>query len=357
MKIAQVAPLFEAVPPKFYGGTERVVAYLCDALVKLGHDVTLFAAADAKTKARLIPMRDRAIRLDPTPLKSELAAHLSMLHEITRWATPFDILHFHMDLIHFPMFEIHSEKCVTTLHGRLDMKDLSLAYQHWPSFGLVSVSNRQREPLPGANWLATVSHGIARDQYKPLKNPKEDYFAFVGRASPEKGCDDAIRLAKRAGIPLRIAAKVDNVDRAYFESVIEPMLDDPLIEFIGEIGDDAKSEFMGNARALLFPIKWPEPFGLVMIEAMACGTPVIAYNRGSVPEVITDGVTGFIVSSEDQALQAIQQLGRLDRGAIRESFERRFTSEHMAQAYMEVYSSLIESRNVGPRLLIRCSST
>ena len=357
MKIAQVAPLFEAVPPKLYGGTERVVAYLCDALVLLGHDVTLFAAADAKTNARLIPMRDQPIRLDPTPLKSELAAHLSMLHEIERRATQFDILHFHMDLIHFPMFEIHSEKCVTTLHGRLDMKDLPLAYQHWPSFGLVSVSNRQREPLPSANWLATVPHGITRDQYRSVKKPKADYFAFVGRASPEKGCDDAIRLAKRAGVPLRIAAKVDNVDRAYFESVIEPMLDDPLIEFIGEIGDDAKSEFMGNARALLFPIKWPEPFGLVMIEAMACGTPVIAYNRGSVPEVITDGVTGFIVSSEDQALQATQQLGRLDRGAIRESFERRFTSEHMAQAYMEVYSSLLESHNVGPHLLKRCTST
>jgi glycosyltransferase involved in cell wall biosynthesis len=354
MKIAQVAPLFEAVPPKLYGGTERVVAYLCDALVKLGHDVTLFAAADAKTKARLIPVRDQAIRLDPAPLKSELAAHLCMLHEIKRRATQFDILHFHMDLIHFPMFEIHSQKCVTTLHGRLDMKDLPLAYQHWSSFGLVSVSNQQREPLPGANWLATVPHGIARDQYKFLKTPKADYLAFVGRTSPEKGCDDAIRLAKRAGIPLRIAAKVDNVDRAYFESVIQPMLDDPLIEFIGEIGDDAKSEFMGNARALLFPIKWPEPFGLVMIEAMACGSPVIAYNCGSVPEVIADGVTGFIVSSEDQALRAIQQLGRLDRRAIRESFERRFTSEHMAQAYMEVYSSLMESRMFGRAS--RCSS-
>ncbi len=346
MKIAQVPPLYESVPPKFYGGTERVVACLCDALVDLGHDVTLFAAEDAQTKARLISVRDQSIRLDPAFLKCDFAAHLAMLHEVKRRAAQFDILHFHLELLHFPMFELHAHKSITTLHGRLDIKDLLPVYERWPSFGLVSISDSQRQPLPDANWLATVPHGLAAEPHAFGAGPGS-YLAFLGRVSPEKGCDAAIRIAKRAGIPLRIAAKVDSADRPYFETVVRPMLEDPLIQFVGEIGDDKKSEFLGNARALLFPIDWPEPFGLVMIEAMSCGTPVVAYNRGAVPEVLRHGVNGFVVESEEDALHAIERVGQLDRRAIRACFDRRFTAAAMARAYVGVYSRLIQSRRLG----------
>ena len=347
MKIAQIPPLYESIPPKYYGGTERVVSCLCDALVELGHDVTLFAAQDAQTKARLIATRDQSLRLDPARLKSDLAAHLALLHEVKRRAAQFDILHFHLELLHLPMFELHAHKCITTLHGRLDLKDLPLVYERWPSFGLVSISDSQRQPLPGANWLATVHHGLAAERYVFSERPTGSYLAFLGRLSPEKGCDAAIRLAKRAGLPLHIAAKVDRADRVYFETVVQPLLDDPLIKYVGEIGDDGKSEFLGNALALLFPIDWPEPFGLVMIEAMACGTPVIAYDRGAVPEVVQHGVSGFIVDSEEQALQAIGRVGQLDRRAIRTSFERRFAAKAMARAYVDVYSGLIQSQRLG----------
>ena len=347
MKIAQIAPLYESVPPKLYGGTERVVAYICDALVDLGHDVTLFAAADARTKARLVPVRDQAIRLDAAALKSDVAAHLAMLYEVKRRAAHFDILHFHVEMMHFPMFELYAHKCVTTLHGRLDIKDLSPAYERWPSFGLVSVSDSQRQPLWNANWLGTVPHGLPPQLHVLNERPKGRYLAFLGRLSPEKGPEVAIRLAKRAGIPLRIAAKVDSVDTAYFKTVVEPLLDDPLIEFVGEIGDEQKSEFLGNARALLFPIKWPEPFGLVMIEALACGTPVVAFDCGSVQEVIQHGVNGFVAHSEDQALRAIGHLDRLDRRAVRASFDRRFTADGMARAYVGVYRNLISSHRLG----------
>ena len=347
MKIAQIPPLYESIPPKLYGGTERVVAHLCDALVDLGHEVVLFAAGDARTRARLVPVRDQAIRLDGAALKSDLAAHLVMLHEVKRRAASFDILHFHVDMLHFPMFEHHAQKCVTTLHGRLDIKDLPTAYSHWPSYGLVSISNNQRRPLAKANWLATVPHGLAPDVYRFQAQPRGEYLAFLGRMSPEKGPEAAIRLAIRAGLPLKIAAKVDMVDRAYFETAVRPLLDHPLIHFVGEIGDEQKSEFLGNARALLFPIAWPEPFGLVMIEAMACGTPVIAYHCGSVPEVVQHGVSGYIVERDEQALEAIACIDKLDRHAVRACFERRFTADAMARSYEEVYAGLADSQLLG----------
>jgi glycosyltransferase involved in cell wall biosynthesis len=347
MKIAQIAPLYEAVPPRLYGGTERVVARLSDALVELGHDVTLFAAADARTAAHLIPVRDQAIRLDPAPLKSDLAAHLTLLYEVRRRAAQFDVLHFHIDLMHFPVFEALAHKTITTLHGRLDIRDLTTAYAHWPQFGLVSISDAQRQALPDANWLATVAHGFPPSQYRFREAAHQPYLAFLGRISPEKRPDIAVRLARAAGVPLKIAAKVDAADVAYFTSVIRPLLADPLVHFIGEIGDEDKSEFLGGARALLFPIDWPEPFGLVMIEAMACGTPVIAWNRGSVPEIVEHGVTGFIVDSEKEALAAIAQSDRLDRRAVRATFERRFTATQMAQRYVSVYRKLI-----GPQLAV-----
>ncbi len=345
MKIAQISPLYESVPPKLYGGTERVVAHLCDSLVELGHEVTLFAAAGSHTKARLIAVRDQAIRLDTAALTSQLAAHLVMLHEVKRRAAHFDILHFHVDMMHFPMFESYPQKCITTLHGRLDIKDLPMAYQRWPRFGLVSISNAQRQPLPYASWLATVAHGLPPTQYR-VQESKGAYLAFLGRLSPEKGPEVAIRLAIRAGMPIRIAAKVDSVDRAYFEAKVKPLLDHPLIEFVGEIGDEEKADFLGNARALLFPIAWPEPFGLVMIEAMACGTPVIAYDRGAVPEIIEHGQSGFIVSSEEQALDAIARVDELDRDIVRASFEQRFTAHRMASAYLDVYADLIRAQRV-----------
>lgn len=342
MRIAQIAPLYEAVPPKLYGGTERVVAHLCDALIELGHDVTLFAAGDASTRARLIRGRDQAIRLDSAALKSDLAAHLAMLYEVRRRASQFDILHFHTDMLHFPFFEGCAARCVTTVHGRLDIQDLASAYMRWPEYGLVSISDAQRRPLPGATWLATVSHGLPGDLYRPGFEAKGEYLAFLGRISPEKRPDVAIRLALRANLPLRIAAKVDQADAVYFETCIKPLLAHPAIEFIGEIGDGQKSDFLGDALALLVPIDWPEPFGLVMIEALACGCPVIAWNRGSVPEIIEDGVTGFVVHSEEEALEAISRVGTLDRRRARASFEQRFSAHRMAQDYVSVYTNLLE---------------
>jgi glycosyltransferase involved in cell wall biosynthesis len=348
MRIAQIAPLYEAVPPKLYGGTEMVVAHLCDALVDLGHDVTLFASADSATRARLAPMRDHSLRLDAVPLKSDLAAHLSMLDEVRAVCNQFDILHFHTELLHLPMFEHVAHRSVTTVHSRTDLQDLPGAYARWPHYGLVSISQQQRNPLPQANWLGTVHHGIAPDRYWSSEQGERPYLAFLGRIAPEKGPDVAIRVARQAGIPLRIAAKVDAADRVYFETVIQPLLDDPLIEFIGEIDARQKPEFLAKARALLFPIRWPEPFGLVMIEAMACGTPVIAWDRGSVPEVIEPGRTGFIVRSDREALAAIDEVARLDPRAVRAGFERRFTAQRMAEAYLDLYRALLAApRSVG----------
>ena len=350
MRIAQVAPLYEAVPPRLYGGTERIVAHLTDALVNLGHEVTLFASAEARTRAELVASRDQAIRLDACHLKSDLAAHMAMLHDVHRRRHEFDIVHFHVDLIHFPFFADHAERTVTTLHGRLDLKDLPEAYARWPAFPLVSISDDQRRPLPAANWRATIPHGLADELYRFTAEPQGGYLAFLGRISPEKRPDRAIEIARRSGRRLKIAAKVDQADRAYFHEQIEPLLDDPLVEYIGEIGDAEKPEFLGNAAALLFPIDWPEPFGLVMIEAMACGTPVLAYPGGSVPEIVEDGLTGFIVNNEAEAVDAVRRLPELSRPGIRARFEERFTARRMAMDYLSVYRRMAESH--APRLRV-----
>jgi glycosyltransferase involved in cell wall biosynthesis len=341
LRIAQVTPLYEAVPPRLYGGTERVVAHLTDALVELGCDVTLFASAEAQTKARLVPVRDQAIRLDPAPLKSDLAAHLSMIADVRRRAHQFDVVHFHTDMIHFPFFEHMPGRTLTTLHGRLDLKDLEAVYRRWPQFPLVSISDNQREPLAFANWMATVPHGMSADLYD-FHPQSQGYLAFLGRISPEKRPDRAIAIAKAAGKRLKIAAKVDPVDRTYFEDQIEPLLDFDQVEFVGEIGDAQKSAFLGGADALLFPIDWPEPFGLVMIEAMACGTPVIAYDCGSAPEVVEDGLTGFIVHDLAEAVDAVGRARRLDRAAIRARFEERFSAIAMAERYIQLYGRLAQ---------------
>lgn len=346
MRIAQVPPLYEAVPPRLYGGTERVVAHLTDALVELGHDVTLFASAEAQTRAKLVVVRDQAIRLDPAPLKSDLAAHMSMLLEVRDRAGEFDVIHFHTDMLHFALFPDMAEKTLTTLHGRLDLKDLAKLYRRYPKFGLVSISDSQRKPLPEANWLGTVLHGLHSDTdtYRAIT---DGYLAFLGRISPEKGPERAIAIAKSVGRKLKIAAKVDQADVGYFQGVIEPLLADPMVEFIGEIGDQDKGRFLGGADALLFPIDWPEPFGLVMIEAMAAGTPVIAYERGSVREVVEDGLTGFIVNGEAEAAAAVGRLHQLSRRAIRDRFDLRFSATAMARRYQHLYEQMIETGNVG----------
>lgn len=351
MKIAQVTPLYEAVPPKLYGGTERVVAHLTDALVDLGHEVTLFASAEAQTRARLVPVRDQAIRLDPAPLKSDLASHMSMLAEVLRRADDFDVIHFHTDMIHFPFFERIANKTLTTLHGRLDMKDLPEVYERWPQFGLVSISDDQRRPLAFANWKATVHHGMPAEQY--VFSPKsKGYLAFLGRISPEKRPDRAIEIATKLGKRLKMAAKVDAADRVYYETRIKPMIDgNPLIEFIGEIGDHQKSEFLGGAEALLFPIDWPEPFGLVMIEAMACGTPVVAFRCGSTTEIIEDGATGFLVDTLEQAVVAADRAPMLDREAVRACFELRFSAAAMARRYLDVYGDLLAKKPYAEAIL------
>ena len=349
MKIAQITPLYEAVPPRLYGGTERVVAHLCDALVELGHEVTLFASAEAQTRAELVAVRDQAIRLDPAPLKSDLAAHMSMLSQVRARRHDFDMLHFHVDMVHFPFFEDVAARTLTTLHGRLDLKDLPEVYRNWPKFPLVSISDSQRLALPFANWAGTVHHGMPADLYKFGATPR-GYLAFLGRISPEKRPDRAIRIATRLGMPLKIAAKVDAVDAAYFREEIEPLLANPLIEFVGEISDAQKSDFLGGAEALLFPIDWPEPFGLVMIEAMACGTPVIAFRCGSTPEVVEDGVTGFIVSTEDEAVAAVPAARMLDRRQIRRRFDRRFSSIAMARSYLDLYADRLAKAPFAPEL-------
>ncbi len=338
MKIAQIAPLIEAVPPRFYGGTERIVSYLTEALVDMGHEVTLFASADSHTRARLVPCAPQALRTDPT-VKEYLPHHLAMLDEVMRRVDDFDILHFHLDLVHMPTFRAYAERTVTTLHGRLDLSDLAPFYRRYSAMPLVSISNDQRRPMPQVRWLGTVHHGLPEDLYRP--GPGGDYLAFLGRISPEKRPDRAIRIARAAGLPLKIAAKVDRVDRPYFETAIRPLLDGPGVEFIGEIGEADKAEFLGRARAFLFPIDWPEPFGLVMIEAMACGTPVIAYPCGAVPEVVEDGVTGFIVDNEDAAAQAVARAATLDRARIRARFEARFTARRMAEDYVALYERLL----------------
>ena len=342
MRIAQVAPLFESVPPKYYGGTERVVSYLTEELVRQGRDVTLFASGDSETRARLVAGCRRSLRLDRHCV-DQMAHHVVMLEHIAQRAREFDVIHFHLDYMHYPLSRRHGTPQLTTLHGRLDIPDLQPVYHEFRDMPVVSISAAQRAPLPEANWLATVYHGLPEDLFQFRESPGE-YLAFLGRISPEKRVDRAIEIAKELRIPLRIATKVDDVDRDYFQDFIEPLLRDPLIDYVGEIGDGEKDEFLGCAIGLLFPIDWEEPFGLVMIEALACGTPVVAYRRGSVPEVIEDGRTGFIVEDVAGAVQAVRQLHTLSRRACREAFESRFTARRMADDYVRLYHRLAGSR-------------
>lgn len=339
MRIAQVAPLYESVPPKLYGGTERVVSSLTEELVAQGHDVTLYASGDSVTSARLVPVCPESLRLNPG-CKDQIAHHILMLDQVFSDRDNYDIIHFHVDYLHYPFSRRLGVTHVTTLHGRLDIPDLQPLYRSFYEIPVVSISTAQRKPLPWVNWQGTVHHGLPTNWCNPhAQNGK--YLAFLGRVSPEKGLDQAIEIAKRAGMELKIAAKVDRADQEYFETVIRPLLNHPLIDFIGEIGHETKSDFLGNAYALLFPINWPEPFGLVMIEAMGCGTPVIAYPHGSVPEVMEDGVTGFVVPHLDQAVEALKRVPQLDRFQIRQRFEQRFTAARMAKDYVRIYERLI----------------
>ena len=349
MKIAQIAPLYESCPPQLYGGTERIVAYVTDELVRLGHEVTLFASGDSQTSAMLEPGCDYALRLDGS-VRDPLVYHLAMLDRVRRRADEFDILHFHTDYLHFPVFAECWDKTVTTMHGRLDLPDLPVMMRGFPDMPLVSISAAQRTPMPWANWYGTVLHGLPRDLHG-LGDGSGGYLAFLGRVSPEKGVDRAIAIARHVGLPLQIAAKVDPVDSAYYETAIMPLLQDPLIEFVGEIGEADKGPFLGDALALLFPIDWPEPFGLVLIEAMANGTPVIAFGRGSVPEIIEDGLTGFIVDSLDAAAAAVPLARQLDRGAIRRRFEQRFTAERMVYDYLRIYDRVLTRQGGALELL------
>jgi glycosyltransferase involved in cell wall biosynthesis len=349
MKIAQVAPLYESVPPRAYGGTERVVSYLTEALVEMGHDVTLFASGDSVTSAHLVAPVPTGLRLDPHK-PDPLVWHTIMMDMVLKAAPSFDIIHFHTDVLQLALVGQCPTACLSTPHGRLDLPDLKPLFRRFGKHPLTSISNSQRAPLPGANWRATVHHGLPLGLYSLKEEPK-DYFAFVGRISPEKRADRAIEIARACGTELRIAAKVDPADRAYFESTIEPLLDDSCVNFIGEIGEEAKNEFIGNARALLMPIDWPEPFGLVMIEAMACGTPVIAYGHGSVPEIIDPGVTGFVVHDQEQAIAAARRVGTIDRRRCRQVFEQRFSARVMARRYLDVYRELIEARLPEARLV------
>jgi glycosyltransferase involved in cell wall biosynthesis len=340
MRIAQIAPLIESVPPAGYGGTERIVSYLTEQLVALGHDVTLFATADSRTSARLIPCADRALRLDETA-ETPIPHSLVMLERVRRRAGEFDLMHFHIDLLHNPIFRDMGRRTLTTLHGRLDLPDLLPFYREFSEMPLVSISDAQRAPMPPVAWAGTVHHGIPAALYRPVPSPTADYLAFLGRISPEKRLDRAIQIALGAGLPLKIAAKIDKVDREYHRQ-IGSLLEHPQVTYIGELDDESKEQFLGNARALLFPIDWPEPFGLVMIEAMACGTPVIAYPCGAVPEILEQGVTGFIVDAVDAGIAAVSAASKLDRSRIRQRFERRFTVERMAQDYLAIYRRILE---------------
>jgi glycosyltransferase involved in cell wall biosynthesis len=341
MRIAQIAPLAESVPPKLYGGTERVVDYLTEELVRQGHEVTLFASGDSTTSANLVAAAPRALRLDPQ-VRDPLPHVVLQLEQVRRQARRFDILHFHVDLLHFPVFRELRARTVTTVHGRLDLPDLGPFYAEFSDMPLVSISDDQRRYLPHVNWVGTVHHGLPIDAMPFCAKPRGDYLAFIGRISPEKRVDRAIAIAERAGMRLRIASKVDPSESAYFALEIEPLLARPHVEFIGEIGDAQKGEFLGNARALLFPVDWPEPFGLAMIEAMACGTPVIGWRCGAVPEVIDEGITGHVVASEAEAVRAVSRIGALDRRRVRRRFEERFSVERMAKEYVEIYRSLAE---------------
>jgi len=340
LKIAQVAPLYESVPPRLYGGTERVVSFLTEELVEAGHEVTLFASGDSVTQAELVAVSPCALRLNRQCVDPYIY-HTLLLEQVFQRQEAFDLIHFHIDYLHFPLsrrLELHQ---LTTLHGRLDLEDLVPLYREYAEMPLTSISTAQRKPLSWANWVANVYHGLPLGLYTPQPNPGK-YLAVVGRISPEKRVDRAIRIALRAGMPLKIAAKVDKPDREYFAQVVEPMLREPSVEFLGEISEPEKNELLGHAYALLFPIEWPEPFGLAMIEAMACGTPVIAYPFGSVPEVVDEGQTGFIVRDEEEAVKALEKVETLNRLECRRIFEKRLSADRMAREYLAVYSYLCE---------------
>ena len=344
MRIAQIAPLHECVPPRLYGGTERVVSFLTEELVRQGHDVTLFASGDSKTSARLVRCCHMALRLNPS-VRDALPYHMIMLDEVRRRADQFDILHFHIDVLHAPLIRDIADRTLTTLHGRLDLADLASFYAAFRELPLASISDNQQRYLRDVNWLSTIYHGLPRELL-PFQPKADGYLAFLGRIAPEKRPDRAIEIAALAGMPLKIAAKVDRADQAYWENVIRPMVEaHPDVEFIGEIDEHDKAGFLGGASALLFPIDWPEPFGLVMIEAMACGTPVIAYRRGSVPEIIEENVSGFVVDTIEEAVIAIRRVASLDRAKVRAQFERRFTVERMARDYAEIYRRILSLRS------------
>jgi glycosyltransferase involved in cell wall biosynthesis len=348
VRIAQIAPLTEAVPPKLYGGTERVISWLTEELVALGHDVTLFASGDSKTAANLEPIWPRALRLDGT-VRDANALHMMMIEQVYGRSHEFDLMHFHLDYFPFSLMSRQPTPFITTLHGRLDLPEHHPVFATFSSIPLVSISNAQRRPIAKANWAATVHHGLPADVLQP-QAIRPSYLAFLGRISPEKGVDRAIRIARRCGMPLKIAAKVDRADQDYFDATVRPLLSSPGVEFIGEIDDARKSEFLSGAIALLAPIDWPEPFGLVMIEAMACGAPVVAFNRGSVSEIIEDGVTGFVVEDETSAAGAVRDVGLLSRNVIRRRFEERFTARRMAEDYLHLYRKLIDGKRARPRL-------
>jgi len=342
MRIAQVAPLEESVPPKLYGGTERVVAWLVEELVELGHEVTLFASGDSKTSAKLVSVWPRALRLG-RPRSDPFAAHTALLEQVAERATEFDVIHAHTDWVHLPILSRLGVAFLTTLHGRLDLTGVPGLISRFGKAPFVAISDNQRLPVQDANWLATVYHGLPLNSFHPCL-AEGSYLAFLGRLSPDKGPDIAIRIARGAGMPLRIAAKLPREQQTYFKNKLAPHIDGEQVRLVGEVNDAAKQKFLGDAAALLFPINWPEPFGLVMIEAMACGTPIIAFSAGSVPEVVDDGVSGFVVQGEQQAVHAIHRLKTLERGKVRAQFEQRFTAKHMAQQYLKHYETLIAAR-------------
>ncbi|MGU3494380.1 glycosyltransferase family 4 protein [Xanthobacteraceae bacterium A53D] len=350
MRIAQIAPLAESCPPKLYGGTERIVSYLTEELVRQGHEVTLFASGDSETSARLIRCTAQALRLDPS-VRDPIPYHVMMLEEVRQHADMFDVLHFHTEFLHFPLIRPFADRTLTTLHGRLDLPDLKPFYGSFQDIPLVSISDDQRRPMPPANWAGTIHHGLPTNLLPFTAEPKGDYLAFLGRISPEKRPDRAIEIASRAGMKLKIAAKIDNADQAYWVEVIEPLVAaNPNVEFIGEIDERQKAQFLGNATALLFPIDWPEPFGLVMIEAMACGTPVVAFENGSVSEVIDEGISGRIVRDIHAGAAAVRAIAQLDRARIRQAFEERFTAARMATDYVALYRDLPGVRLEAARL-------
>jgi glycosyltransferase involved in cell wall biosynthesis len=343
MRIAQIAPLTEAVPPKLYGGTERVIHWLTEELVALGHDITLFASGDSRTSAKLEAGWPRALRLDGA-VRDANALHIAMLERVRRQTSDFDFLHFHLDYYPWSLFDRQPTPFLTTLHGRLDLPEHQPVFNTFSKIPVISISNAQRRPVPQANWVRTIHHGLPETLLAPVP-AKQDYLAVLGRIAPEKGVDRAIKIATRCGIPLKIAAKVDRADQDYYDELIRPMIEgNSLVEYVGEISDHEKSDFLSGALGLLLPIDWPEPFGLVMIEAMACGTPVIAFNRGSVPEIIDEGLTGFVVEDEISAVAAVGRLPQLSRKAIRKQFETRFTARRMALDYLAAYRGLMEAR-------------